>query len=139
MDEAAPGEGDQVRLALAPAGEGGRPLPGATKLMRLLAGEDRAAVHDPGADRRDLAREHGDHRQVEERQALAEASEADQGTALRVGGDREQVGIAEALADRGRLGRCRRSALQIARHLLLDDSRDQEIAALDAIGSLAFE
>ena len=36
--------------------------------QRLLAGEDDAAVDDPGADRRDLAGEHRDHREVKERQ-----------------------------------------------------------------------
>src|SRR5215207_11465647 len=47
MDQAATGEGDQIGLALAPLGQGSRPLSGAAKVVRLLAGEDDAAVDDP--------------------------------------------------------------------------------------------
>ena len=67
VDQAAPGEGDQVGLALAPARQRGGPLLGAPHLVRVLAGEDHAAVDDPGDDRRELAGGHRHHRLVEQR------------------------------------------------------------------------
>ena len=69
MDHAAAGEGNEIGLARAPFGEGGRPLAGAAEVVRLLATEDHRAVDVPAADRRDLAREDRDHGEVEEGQA----------------------------------------------------------------------
>ena len=51
VHEATAGEGDDVGLALAPAGEGGCPLPGPAELEDLLAGQDHPAIDDPRHDR----------------------------------------------------------------------------------------
>ena len=48
MDEAAAGERDDLRLPLAPVRERRRPLAGPPDLVHLLAGEDDAAVDEPG-------------------------------------------------------------------------------------------
>ena len=58
------------------------PLLGAAKLVGLLAGQDHAAVDDPGERSGRATGGHRDHRLVEERQALAEPSEPDQDVAL---------------------------------------------------------
>ena len=133
MHEAAAGEGDEVGLALAPARKGGGPLLRAADLIRVLAGEDHAAVDDAGDDRRELAGGDRHHRLVEQPQALLDAPAPDQDVALLVGGEREQVRVAEALADRRGLGGGRGGRLEVAARLLLEDDRQQQVAALDAV------
>ena len=70
MGQAAAGERHQVRLALAPARQGGRPLLRASNLVGVLAGEDHAAVDDPGDDRGELAGRDRHHRLVQQPQPL---------------------------------------------------------------------
>ena len=108
-------------------------------VVRVLAGEDHAAVDDPGDDRRELARGHRDHRLVQQPQAFAESPEPDQDVALLVGGEGEQVRVAEALSDRGGLARGGGSRLPVAARLLLEHGRQQEVAALDPVLPLAVE
>jgi hypothetical protein len=126
-------------VALAPVRQGGRPLPGAAKIVCLLAGEDDAAVDDPRGNWRELASQHRDHRQVEEREALSEPSEPDQGAAMRERPEREEIGIPETLSDRGGLGGRGSGGLQLAVRLLLQGPRDEEVAALYAVGPLAIQ
>ena len=58
---------------------------------------------------------------------------------LVLGGEREQVGVAEALADRGRLGRGGDRGLVVAGRLVLEHPRQQEVALLDAVAVLALD
>ena len=139
MDQAASREGDEVGLALAPAREGGGPLPGAADLVGVLAGEDHAAIDDAGDDRGELAGGHRHHRLVEQAQPLLETPVLDQDVAPLVRGEREQVRIAEALGDRRRLARGGGGPLPVAARLLFEDRGHEQIAALDAITLLAIE
>ena len=134
MHEAAAGEGHEVGLALAPVGERGGPLPGAADLVGVLTGQDHAAVDDPRDDRGELACGDSHHRLVESpRPSLG--ARPDQDVALLVGGEREQVRVAEALADRRRLAGGGSGRLEVAVGLLLEDDWQQQIAALDAVAS----
>jgi len=139
MHQAAAGEGDQVGLALAPAGKSDSPLLGAAKLVGVLAGQDHAAVDDPGGDRGELASGDRDHRLVQQRQALLEAPKSDQDVALLLCGEGEQIRVLEALADRRRLGCGYGGGFQVAASFLLEDERQQQIAALDSVTALAVE
>ena len=107
--------------------------------MRLLAGEHHAAIDDPRRDRRELAGSYGHHRLVEERQAFAGSAEPDQYVALLVRCEREQVGVAEALAERGGLTRGGGRGLEVAARLILEDQWQQQIALLDVISLFAVE
>ena len=133
VDEAATGEGNQVGLALAPARERGRPLLRAANLVGVLAGEDHAAVDDPGDDRGELAGGDRHHRLVQQPQALLDAPEPDQDVALLVGGEREQVRVAVTLADRRGLAGGRGGRLEVAARLLLEDDRQQQVATFDTV------
>ena len=97
MDEAAAGEGDEIRLALAPACQRRRPVPGPTKLVDVLAREDHAAVDDSRHDRGHLALGDRDHRLVKEAEAFAGPARPHQQLPLRVDREREEVPVAEAL------------------------------------------
>jgi hypothetical protein len=137
--EAPTGEGDEVGLARAPRREGGRPFPRTAHLVGIVARQDHAAVDDPGDDRGQLARGHGNHRFVEQPQPLVEAPELDQDLALLMGGKSEQVGIAEALPDRGSVAGGGGSRLPVAACLLLECGRKQKVAALDSVAAVALE
>ena len=132
-------EGHEVGLTLAPAREGGGPLPGTAKLVGVLAGEDDAAIDDPGDDRGELAGGHRHHRLVEQPQPLLETPVLDQDVAPLVRSEREQVRIAKALPDRRRLARGSRGRLPVAARLLFDDCGHEQIAVLDAITLLPVE
>ena len=123
----------------APGREGGRPFSGAADLVGVLAGQDHAAVDDPGDDRRELARGHRDHRLVEQAAGPRRDARPDQDVALLVGGEGEQVGVAEALSDRGGLARGGGRRLAVAAGLLLEYGRQQQVAALDAVALLALQ
>ncbi len=132
--EAAPGEGDHVGLCRAPLRECAGPLLGAPQGVDVVAALDHAAVDDPGDHRRQLVRRHGDHRLVEQRQALVDPSPLDQRGALGVEREREQVGVAETLADRRGLGAAVVRGLVFARDLVAHGDGDQQVAALRAVG-----
>ena len=66
MCEAAAAEGDQLRLLLAPTGQGVGPLVGATRIVRRFTARDHSAVHDAGEDRRDFAGGDSHHRLVQQ-------------------------------------------------------------------------
>src|SRR5205823_2366777 len=82
MHETTAGEGDQIGLALAPGSQSCGPLLGTVKLVRVLAGQNGAAIDDPADNRGELAGRDRDHRLVEQRQPLREAPEPDQDVAL---------------------------------------------------------
>ena len=133
MDQAKAVVGDHFGLAIAPPLQGLGPLPGMTQLVHALTERDRVAVDDAGHDRRQLTRE-GDHQDlVDHSQALPDSPLLDQGAALLVAGEPDQVRVAEALADLGGDGRGGIPGLPVtARHLLQPD-RNQQIAAFDAV------
>src|SRR6185312_6361458 len=98
--EALSAVGDQVRLAGAPAGEGGGPFLGPTPIEDLLATREHTAVHVPGDDRGHLSRGYRDHGLVEERDTLVQSAQPDQGTTLPMARHRHEVRLIEATADR---------------------------------------
>ena len=99
------------------------PLLRAAQLVDLLARRDHAAVDDPGDDRRQLTGGGRDHRLVEQAEALPHATRPDQPAALPVHREREEIAIAEALADLGRSGSCRGRALEVAGGVVLERDR----------------
>ena len=105
MDEAAAREGHEVSLLLDPPGQLERPLARPSDLEPRLAGEDDAAVDEADDERRELGRRHGDHRLVEELEALGDATRQDEHVTLGVNRERHQLGVAVAPADLRRLGR----------------------------------
>ena len=139
VGQAAAGEGHEIRLALAPVRERGRPLLCTTDFIRVLAREDHAAVRDPGHDRRELTGRSRQHRLVQQPQPLVDAPESDQDVAELVGREREEVRVAELLAGRHGLAGGRGGRLEVVTRLLLEDERKQQVAAFDAICSLLVE
>ena len=99
VDEAGAGEGDDLGLGVAPAGERGGPLPGAAEGIDLAAGLNDAAVDEPGHQRRDLAGDEGDHRFVEKREPGLGVAFADQDPTLLVQRAGDEVGVLEAPSD----------------------------------------
>ena len=102
-------------------------------LVHLLAREDDAAVDDPGDDRRELLGGDRDHRLVEQGQALPCAPVLDQHVALSVDREREEVPVAEPLADAKRLACCGRCRGEVAGRLMLEHHWQQQVAALGAL------
>ncbi len=123
MYEAAAGERDHLRLQRPPVRERPRPLSRPRYLVHLLARENHAAVDDPRDDRRELLRGHGEHAFVEEREAVAHPTVLDQHVALGMDREREEVAIAETLAELDRLFGDRRRRGEIPGRLLLEDAR----------------
>ena len=91
--------------------------------MELLAAVDHAAVDEAGGDRRQLAGDGGQHRLVEQRETLVDAAQPDEAVALLVHGEREQVGVAEAAADLGAVGRAGATDLGVAARRSVSSSR----------------
>jgi hypothetical protein len=103
VDAALTGEGNQVGLGLAPTRQGRGPLVSAADGVHLVARADHAAVDDARHDRGELVDGHGDHRFVAQREPLLDTSLAQPRPPLAMQGQREQVGITEAVPDRRRL------------------------------------
>ena len=133
MDQAEAVVGDHLGLALAPARQGLCPLPDVAQLVGVPTERDCVAVDDAGDDRRQLTRV-GDHKRfVDKPQALLAPPLLEQGAALIVPSEPDQVQIAEAFADLGGLGRSRVPGLPVTPGHLLQPGRDQEITTLDAV------
>ncbi len=130
MDEAAAGESDEIALLLDPFRQGERPLPRASHLEDLLAREDDSAVDDADDERGQLSRRHRDHRLVEQRQAFAYAPASYEHVALGVQSHREQVAVAEPLADASGLAGDGRGGFELRGGFVLEDDRNQQIAVL---------
>ena len=139
MHQAAAAERNKVGLAFAPPRQRRRPLPRPTQLVRILAGEDHAAVDDAAHDRRQLAACHRYHRLVEQAQPLFDAVELDEQMPLGVHGEREQVAVAEALPVRRRLGRELHRLVVRPHALPLEHDGDQQIAPLDTLASVTLD
>ena len=132
-------ERDEVRLPVAPVGEGGRPFLRAPELERVPAGEDDAAVDDPRDDRGQLAGSDRHHRLVEQPKPILAAPESDQDMSLLVRREGEQVCVAVLPADGRGLRSGRRGGFEVTARLLLEHHRQQEVAALDPVGAALVE
>ena len=91
--------GHQVRLRCTPAGQRRCPLLRPAQIEDFVAGFDHAAIDVPGHQRGHLAGRDGDHRLVEQGDALSRLSEPDQRATATVAGHRAQVGVAEPISD----------------------------------------
>ena len=98
-----------------------------------MAALDRAAIDEARHDRRELPRGHGDHRLVEQSEALVRPAQNDQEVAHRLLGDRHQLRVAKALTDLGGLPRSLDGAIEIARRLLPHGDGQQQVAASGAV------
>ena len=102
VHEAPAAERNEIGLRVAPRRERLRPLLGTTQVEDLLEGIDRGAVHDPDDDRRDLAGRDRQHRLIEQRDAARHLRHVDERLSTAHPGQRREIGVAEALGDRGR-------------------------------------
>ena len=109
------------------------PFASAPQRIDLPAGVDHAAVHQRRHDRKQLARDDGEHRLVQTLETGHDIALLDERAALRVAGRCREVGVSEGLSDRDGLacGRMRGIGLSLAQ-LLLGDSNGQ-VASLDAV------
>ena len=128
MHEAAPGERNQLGLLLLPVRQGLGPLTRASDLEGVRTRQDDAAVDDADDERLKLLCRHDDHRLVEERKTLSNATRLHQHVTLCVQRHREEVAIPEALPDCRRLARDRSSLCEVSSRLVLEDERDQQEA-----------
>ena len=118
--------------------ERSRPLARAAHLVDLLAREDDTAVHDPGDDRRELLGGDGHHRLVEQRETFPHASVLHQHVALSLDREREEISVAEALADANGFACGCGSRGEVSRRLVLEHRRQEQVAALGTL-TLVFE
>src|SRR5512132_3239701 len=99
MDQALPGEGDELRLFPAPPVERCCPFARAIEREALLARRDRVAVDQPGDDRRQLTARRRYHGLVEQRQAFVDPALSNQGASLEIPGQRAQIVVLVAVTD----------------------------------------
>jgi hypothetical protein len=133
VDQALALVGDQVRLGGAPAGQRGRPLLGPAQVVDLLAGLDYGAVHDPGHRRRHLAGLDGDHGLVQQGHARCRLPLRQPRPAQAEPAQRQQVRVAEAAADPGRLVEAGAGGRGVPFDQGLERPREQQVALLDAV------
>jgi hypothetical protein len=100
---------------------------------------DYAAIDYTGDDGRQLPGGHRHHGLVQQPEALLDPPLIDQGAALVMYGEGEQVSIAEALADLGSFGCGGVRGLVVTGRRVLHHNRHQQVAPLDAVALLAFE
>ncbi len=129
VDEAPAREGHEVLLARAPVRQHLGPLLRPADVLGRAAGQDHAAVDDPRHDRRELAAGDREHRLVQQRDALPDVARQHEDVALLVPGERDEVGLPEVLADRGRLRERRHGGADLAARLLLEGDREEQVAA----------
>ena len=133
MHQALPAIGHELRLRLAPAAQGRRPLLGPPHVEHVLAHLDHRAVHDPGNDRRHLTRRHRHHHLVQlsdtarlvptkhERLSPAETPE------------RRQIRVAAADTDRQRVSELGEGTASVPGDQMPERHRNDQQAALHAI------
>src|SRR5204863_6113707 len=80
-----------------------------------------------------------DHGLIEQPEPFAAPAVANEDVALSVNGEREQIGVAEALADLGCCGRRGGRALPVALRLVLEDDGHEHVALLDTLALLLLE
>ena len=125
MDQAEAIVGHHLGLGVAPSRQGIGPFPRVAQFVCVPTKGDRVAVDDAGDDRRELAGGGGDEHLVDQPQTVSDPSLLDQGTALVVPREPQQVPIAEPLGDPGGLGRGVMGGLVVAGAHLLEPDRDQ--------------
>ena len=126
MHETGAREGDHLGLLLADTRKRRRPFARTAERIDLSTGIDHAAIHQAGHDRRQLAGDAGEHGLVQALQARDDIALMDERAALPMTGGRDEVGIVEALTDRGGLagsGMCRRR-LAVTQLLLGDGEQE---------------
>ena len=133
VDEALARVDDHVGLLVAPSRERGRPLVGAAQLVHLATADDQAAVDETDDRRRKLARGDGHHRLVQLAEAGCDLPLREQRPPLPHGGEREQVGVAESLRQRGGGAGGRVRSCSVARGCLLQHDGQKEVAPLHAV------
>ncbi len=132
-DEASAAE-HEVGLRGTPLRERGRPFLRPPHVEDRVAVFDGRAVHHPGHRRRHLAGRHPGHRLVEEADAAVALAHRDQRLAAPQPPERRQVGVTEALGDRGDLLVRLECRLVIVLSFQLPKAdRDQEVAGLDGL------
>jgi hypothetical protein len=139
MHQAPTGEGDHVRLAVAPGRQRLGPLAGTPPLQDLLAGVQHRAVDRADHDRGELAGDHRHHGLVERGHGFAHPAQPHQGAAQDVQRERDQVGVASVPADPGCPRRHLLRGRVVARHDVLDRDREQQVAALGAVRRLVLQ
>ena len=102
MHQTGAGEGDDLRLGLAPPGKRRGPLPCAVEGEDLPTGQDDAAIDQAGHQRRELVGDDGDHRLVEKREPGFDFALSDQRAPLQMQRAGHQIGVLEPRSDRGR-------------------------------------
>ena len=137
--QALPAVRDEVRLRLAPAGQCGRPFPRAPEIEDLQTALDDAAVDVARREGRDLAGLDGDNRVVEQAHAFLRLAQPDQDSPEALPRERDEIGIAEALADGGRLGESRVSVCGRTIENGVERERQPQIAFLDALALALFQ
>ena len=131
--------GDHLGLAVAPPCQCVRPLAGVAQLECVATEGDRIAEDDAGDHRGELAIAHHHEGLVDQSQRNVGPCLPEQGPALLVAREPDQVGVPESLADFGCLDRGRVARLKVAARHLLEPERDQEPAALDAVAPVALK
>ena len=92
----------QFGLSLTPVAQRHGPFVSAAERIHLAACADDAAVDEAGHGGRQLVTRDGDHRLVQQRQALGHAFLPQQRAAVQVHRERKQVPVVKALCDRDR-------------------------------------
>jgi hypothetical protein len=104
-----------------------------TQVEDLDARVDHAAVHVADVERLELAGDHRDHHFVEEREALGHLPLPDQRATHALPGERNQIGVTEALSRGERLGEQLESPHRIPRPYRVNRFRHQEVSAHRAV------
>jgi hypothetical protein len=133
MHPALTAEGHQIRLGIAPAGQGRGPLLRPAQIEDLLTRRDHTAVGDPGNYRGHLADGDRDHDLVEQRDTLGRRCQPDQRLSPAEPGQRLQVRVAETPADIGGLSEGGARGRGIAARHTLQRGRQKQIPLLDTV------
>ena len=139
VDQAQAVVGDHLGLAVAPPRQRVRPLAGVAQLECVATEGDRVAEDDAGDHRGELAIARHHEGLVDQSQRRVGPCLPEQGPALLVVREPDQVGVPESLADLGGLDRGRVARLVVTTGHLLEPARDQEPAALDAVAPVALQ
>jgi hypothetical protein len=139
VDQAPAGEGDHVGLVGAPGRQRLGPLAGPPPLQDFLAALQHRAVDRAHHHRGELTGDHRHHGLVEGGHGLVHPAQPDQGAALDLQPERDQVVVASVPADPGRPRRQLPRGRGVAGHDVLDREREQQQAALGAVGRLMLQ
>jgi hypothetical protein len=139
IDDAAPAERRELRLPIAPDRERPCPLARAIERVDAVTASDRAAIHDPGYDRRQLPADHREHDFIEQSETLRVLSTPYEDQRLELTRPGDEIGIGKSLTYLYRRGRGNESAIQIARSHVTSGNRNEQIPTGSAIDRLALD